>query len=139
MCLVGRTEAPLGFLLLVVLEHLFHVEDCERPTGLVRERDPVALRRALDRKAHREGPRQPAGQVHVLDHALVVVPAHEAREGGEGARGEHVQVGELARGEAHRLEPLGAAGPLARALDELATVRPDELRLGREAHTRTSP
>jgi hypothetical protein len=139
MGVVPGEEAALGLAGLVVLVDLLDVEDGQRPAGFVRERDPVSLRRQLDGDADGQRPGQPARQMHVLEDAPVVLPAHEPPERRERPGGEHVEVGELPRGEPDRLEALDVLGPLAGALDELAAVRRNELGFGGEAHTLTSP
>src|SRR5207249_11345247 len=53
------------------------------------------------------------------------------------ARGDHVQVGELAGGQRHDLERVEVVRPLARAIDERAAVRRDQLRIGDDAHAVT--
>src|SRR5205814_2734430 len=83
-------------------------------------------------------PRQPAFEPHLLDDALVVMPRHEAFERRERTAREHVQVGELARGQRDLLEPVDAVGARAGAVDQLPAVRRDQrLRLG-EAHAATT-
>ena len=131
MSVVGRAEAPLRLALLVVAVDLLDLEDGERPAALVGERDPVSARLVLDGEADGQRPRKAAREAHVLDDALVVGRRHEARERRERARGEHVQVGQLARRERDGLERLDVVRPLARALDELAAVRLDQLIGGR--------
>ena len=97
MSVVGRTETALRLALLVVAVDLLDLEDGERAAALVRERDAVAARRRRRRRGTRERPRKAAREAHVLDHALVVGRRHEALERRERARGEHVQIGQLAR------------------------------------------
>ena len=138
MSVVGRSEAALRLALLVVVVDLLDLEDGERPAALVGEGDPVSARLVLDGEADRERPRKAAREAHVLDHALVVGRRHEARQRRERSRGEHVQVGQLARRERDGLERLDVARPLARALDELAAVRLDQLIGGHGAHAFTS-
>jgi adenylylsulfate kinase len=72
------------------------------------------------------------------DPELVVVLGHEALERRQRSRGEHVQVGELARGQRHDLEGLDVVRPFSRPVDERAAVRRDQLGLGGDAHTRTA-
>ena len=106
--------------------------------GLVGERDPVARRRRVDGEADGQRPRQPVREAHLLDHALVVVLAHEALERRQRARGEHVQVGQLARGQRDRLQRVDAVRPVAGAVDERAAVRRDQM-LGRSTALTRSP
>src|SRR5439155_27227306 len=70
---------------------------------------------------------------HLLDHAFVVVSAHEALERRQRPRGEHVQVGQLARGQRNLLARLNCFRPLARTVDERTAVRADE-EFGRARH-----
>ena len=105
--------------------------------GLVGERDAVAGRRGVDGEADGKRPRQAAREVHLLDDALVVGLAHEALERRERARGDHVEVGELPRGERDDLERVEIVGRVAGAVDERAAVRRDQTigRDGRHAVT----
>ena len=96
---LDRAEAALGLALLVVLVGLVDLEHGQRLAGLVGEHDLIPVRGAIDGEADRERPGQAARQPHLLDHALVVVLVHEALERRERAARDHVQVGELARGE----------------------------------------
>jgi hypothetical protein len=136
---VGRPEGLLGLAVLVVLVDLLDVQDRQRATRPVGERDPVPGQNLVDRETDRKRPRQAAGQAHLLEDALVVLSTHETGQRRKRAGREHVQVGELARREAHRLERLDALRPLARALDQLPSVRPNQARGGRHHQTRTSP
>jgi hypothetical protein len=70
---VGRAEAALGLDALVVLVDLLDLERRRAGARFVRERNDVALRRRVDGEADRQRPRQPAGEVHVLDDASVVL------------------------------------------------------------------
>ena len=126
MRLVGRPEAALGLALLVVLEDLLDLEDGQRSSAAVGERDAVPCGRGLDGEADRERPGEPVREVHVLDDALVVVAAHESLERRERSRGEHVQVGHLTRGQRQRLEGIEITRPLAGAVDERPTMRRDQ-------------
>src|SRR5207253_2929568 len=75
-----------------------------------------------------------------FEHRLVVVASHETFERGECARREHPQVGELTGGERNRLERLEIGRAPARAIDEFAAVRLDELQVGRcDRHAITAP
>ena len=123
---VGGPEAALGLPLLVIGVGVLDVEDGEQPAVLVGERDAVCLRSRLDGEADGERPRQAVREPHLLDHALVVVRAHEALERRERTAGEHVEVGDLARRQGDRLEPLDAVGALAQPVDERASVRMDQ-------------
>src|SRR5262245_17641563 len=138
MRLVGRAEAALGLALLVVLEGLLDVEDRQRAPVCVDERDAFSRRRGLYGQADGKRPREPVREVHVLDDALVVLAAHEPFERRERARGEHVQVGHLARRERDRLERLQVVRPLSGAVDERAAVRLDQAGLGGNTHAATS-
>jgi hypothetical protein len=135
---VGRAEALRGLALLVVVEDLLDLEQGQRPAGLVRERDPVSLGRLGDGEADGQSPGHAVREAHRLDDALVILPAHEARERGQRAGGEHVEVGELARRERDHLERLEVVRALSRALDEDAAVRPDEVIRRDSGHARTS-
>ncbi len=139
MRLVGGAEAVLGLAVLVVVVDLGHLEHGELAAALVGERDATAGRRLVHRQADRQRPGQTACEPHLLDHALVVLAAHEALERRESARGEHVQIGYLARGQGEDLERVEVVRPLARAIDERPAVRLDQ-RLCRDdrAHARTS-
>ena len=139
MLAVGRAEALLRLALLVVGEDLLDLEHRERAAALVRERDAVARRRLGHGEADGQRPGQPVGEPHRLDDALVVRLAHEAGQRRERARGEHVQVGQLARGQRDDLERVEVVGALARARSTSdAAVRADQL-VGRDgAHARTS-
>jgi hypothetical protein len=132
MSVVGRAEALLGLALLVVAVDLLDLEDGEWPALLVGERDPVSARLVLDGQADGQRPRQAAGEAHVLDDPLVVGRRHEACERRERARGEHVEVGQLARREPGGLEGLEVVGPIAHTVDELAAVGLDQL-VGRDS------
>src|SRR5262249_11987376 len=124
---------------LVVLVGALDLEHRQRRARAVGQRDPVAVGLAVDREADRQRPRQVVGEPQLVDDALVVVLGHEALEPPERARGEHVQVGQLPRGQLELLELLGAVGPRARAIDELAAVRRNQLiHLLRDAHAATS-
>ena len=81
----------------------------------------------------------PFGEAHVLDDALVVVATHEALERRQSADGEHVQVGDLARGQSHGLERIHAVGPFAEPVDELSPMRLDQAlgRYGNGGHAAT--
>ena len=105
--------------------------------ALVGEHDPVALRRGVDRETHRQGPWESVRKPHRFQHGLVVLAAHEAFERRQRARGDHVQVGELTRRQRHDLERVEIVGPLARAIDEHAAVRRDQLGVGGDIHAVT--
>ena len=135
---VRRPEATLGLALLVVGVDVLDVEDGKRAAALVSERDAVALGRLGNRQADRQGPREAAAEPHGLDDALVVLPAHEPSERGEGTGSEHVQIGQLARGERDDRERVEVVGTVARAWRERAAVGSDELVGGCRAHARTS-
>ena len=117
-----------------------------RPRPRARRRACRARRRA--RRGRRSAPRRRRGrraaptgspfcEAHVVDDAAVVVLAHEALERRERARGDHVQVGQLARRERDDLERVDVVRPVARAVDEVAAVRPDQLVGDRDAHAAT--
>ena len=126
MRVVGRAEAVLRLALLVVLERLLDLEHGDRRAGLVGERDTIARRRRVDCEADGKRPRKAVREVHLVDDALVVRLAHEALERRERARGDHVQVGELPRGERDDLERVEVGRRVARAVDESAAVRRDQ-------------
>ena len=126
MRVVGRAEALLRLALLVVLEGLLDLEHGDGPAGLVREGDAVSRRRRVDGEADGKRPRKPAREVHLLDDALVVRLAHEALERRERARGDHVEVGELPRGERDDLERVEVGRRVAGAVDERPAVRRDQ-------------
>src|SRR5262249_27259033 len=75
---------------------------------------------------------------HVLQHGLVVLAAHEAGQRRQRARREHVEVGQLTRCQRQRFEHLEVVRTVARAVDQLAAVRCDQLRLGGDAHAATA-
>src|SRR3712207_575422 len=68
------------------------------PAAVYQRYERVFPQRPGDFHSHREGdghaPRQAAGEAHVLDYGLVVLPQHEAFEGAEDAACDHLQVGE---------------------------------------------
>ena len=136
--LVGRAEAELGLTRLVVLESLLHVEHRDGLARLVAECDPVAGRRRVDGEAHGKSPWQPAREMHVRDDALVVGLAHEPLERRERARGDHVEVGELAGSERDDLERVEIGGRGSRPVDERAAVRRDDPIRRRRGHAATS-
>ena len=90
----------------------------------------------VDGEADRQRPRQAALEVQLLDDAPVVRLAHEALERRERARGEHVQVGQLARAEANHVEARHVLR-LARAVDQRAAVGRDEVLRRDRAHAVT--
>ena len=140
MLRVGRAVGELRLALLVV------VVDAPRRRG----------RRPACRTRRRARPGRPAaapstarqtGSAHGRPFAsrmssstrLVVVPAHEALERRERARREHVEVGELARGQRGRPRATSrSSGAVAGAVDELAAVRLDQA-FGRSATALTRP
>ena len=126
MCFVGRPEAALGLAFLVVLEDLVNLEDGQGSSVAVGQRDAVSLGCRFHGEADGKSPGEPVREVHVLDHALVVLAAHEALERRQRARGEHVQVGHFARGECQRLERLEVVRPFAGAVDERPTMGLDQ-------------
>src|SRR5207248_1015120 len=136
---VSGAKRALRFLLLVVGVYVGGLEHRERAAGLVGERDAVAARRLVHRQAHRQRPREPGTEPHRFENGGVVLAAHKPLERRERAACEQVEVGELAGSQCQRLEALDALGTCARAIDELAAVRRDQLRLGRDTHDRTSP
>ena len=139
MRLVRRPEAALRLTLAVVGEDVLDVECGEEAAALVRECDPLAGRRPLDREADGERPRRAVREAHVLDDALVVGAAEEAFERRERADREHVEVGELSRGQRDALEALDAVRRIPGPVDEPAAVRPDQPCLrGNDAHARTA-
>src|SRR5438874_7365789 len=135
---VRRPERLLRLALLVVLEDVFDLEHGIRLAGCVDESDAVVPGRLRDRKAHGQRPRESARETHGLEDRLVVLAAHEARERGKRTAGQHVQAGELPRGQREGLERLEVGRPLARAVDELAAVRRDQRRFGGDAHAGTA-
>ena len=136
MRIVGRAECLLRLPLSVVLVRLADVEHGDELAALVGERDTVARRRRLDGQADGQRPRQAVREPHRVEHGLVVLVAHEALERRQRTAGDHVQVGELARGQRHDLERLDVVGPFTRPVDERAAVRRDQLGLGGDAHAR---
>src|SRR2546421_7444948 len=144
MLRVGRPVAALGLAFLVVRIDLVDVEHGEQPALLVGECDTLALRRRVDGQADGQRPRQAVREPHLVDDALVVVPAHEALERRERAGPDHVEVGDLARGERDALEPLDVGGALIEPIDEVAPMRSNEAGLdqallvcGDRGHART--
>jgi hypothetical protein len=137
MGVVRRAEAAFSLALLVVGIDLLDLKDGQRAAALVGERDAITARIALDRETDREGPGKPARETHVLDDPLVIRRGHEALERRQRPRGEHVEVGQLARGQRDRLERLDVVRALARPVDQLAAVRLDELIGGDGAHAFT--
>ena len=124
--LLGRAEAQLGLVLRVVGEHLCDIEHRQQRAVLGRQRDLLAARRLGDRERHGQRPDRPVGELHALDDALVVGPAHEAAQRRERSAGEHVEVCQLAPAERDPLERLDALGALAGAGDERPAVRGDQ-------------
>jgi len=96
MRLVGRAKRLLRLALLVVLVGLLDLEDGKELPALVRQRNPVAPAGGVDCKTHRQRPRKTVREPHRVQHGLVVLVTHEAFERRQRARGDHVQVGELA-------------------------------------------
>ena len=104
---VHRCDAGVGVLLravsearlflLVVLEGLLHVHDRQEVARLICQRYLLAFVRLRvllrGRQRHGQRPRHAAGEVHVLQHGLVVGAAHEARQRAERANGDHLEVG----------------------------------------------
>ncbi len=137
--IVGRPEAAFRLEVLVVLEDLVDLERRQQASALVREGDRVALRRRVDGEAHRQRPRQPGGQVHLLDDREVVVAAHEPVEWRERATCDHVEVGDLPRRQRHDLQRLDAVGAIAGPVDQAAAVGLDQtLFRGNGRHAATS-
>ena len=135
---IGRAEAPLGLPLLVVLEDLLHLERGEQAAVLVREGDDIALGRLVHGQAHGQRPGEAGSEPHVGNDALVVLAAHEAFQRRQRARGEHVQIGHLARRECQPFKGINALGPIPRAVDERPAVRTDEMVDGDGAHGATA-
>src|SRR5262245_7956620 len=75
--------------------------------------------------------------MHLLDDAAVVRFPHEALERRERARGEHVEVRQLARGQGHDLECREVVGRVARAIDQRPAVWRDEAVRRRDRHAVT--
>ncbi len=129
MRVLGRAVAALGLARLVVPVDVSSTSSTAtvRPV-LVGERDAVALRRLRHGEADRQRPGQAEREPHLGDDPLVVGLAHEALERRERARGDHVEVAQLARRQRDDLERVEVVGPVARAVDERAAVRRDEAR-----------
>src|SRR4029078_4272398 len=83
---------------------LVSLEGAARLARLVGEPDLVALGLVVDGETDRQRPWNPLREAHVLEHALVIVSAHEAPQWRERAGGEHVQIGQLARGQRDLLQ-----------------------------------
>ena len=92
----------------------------------------------LDRQAHRQRPGKAVQEVHLLDDALVVAPSHEAFERRERARRDHVEVGELPRGERDGFEGVEVVRSLVRSVDKRPAVRADQPLRGGDRHAVTS-
>jgi len=134
---LGGAEAELGLAALVVVVDLLDVDHAHCAAALVGQRDAVACGRAGDCETDRQRPGQAAREVHLLEHPLVVLLGHEPFERRERARGEHVQVGQLPRAEAHAVEA-GDVLRLARAVDEPPAVRRDQVFRRDRAHSVSS-
>ena len=82
----------------------------------------------LGRQRDGYGEQPPVGEPHVIDHAAVVIPPHEAVQGGECAGGQQLEVAhragrELDRGQGGRVRPqLGRLVRADREVDQLAPV-----------------
>jgi hypothetical protein len=121
--------------LAVSLEDLLHIEErrraiFEREGDGLGATDPLhAL--VIGRDGDGDAPHQPGGEAHLVQHPSVVLLPHESGEGGQGAGGQHLQVGGLARaqGELRQLRGLlrGELRLLAleQQLDQLSAVRCD--------------
>ena len=100
MLLVGRPVDVLGLRLEVALEDLGDVEAAERLALVARDLDGVALGDIeVGRQGDRDRPVLAVREGHVLDDALPVLGALRAREGGEAAVADHLEVGGLAIGQ----------------------------------------
>ena len=128
MCLVRGSEALLGLAFGVVLVDLADREGRERRAGLVGQDDGIAARRLRHGERHGKRPDRAVGELHLVDHALVVNLAHEAGERREGAARDHVEIGQLARAQHDPLEPFERRRALADARDERAAVGCDQVR-----------
>ena len=69
MRLVGGAKRLLCLALLVVLVGLLDLEHREELAALIRERDPVTLRRSVDRKTDGQRPRQAVREPHRVSTA----------------------------------------------------------------------
>ena len=133
MGLVGGAKRVPGLALLVVLVGLVHLEGGERLARLVGERGLVALGLVVDGETDRQRPWNPLREAHVLEHALVIVSAHEALERRERPGGEHVQIGQLARGQRDLLQAVHVVRFRPGAVDQVSAMRPNQLRGSQDA------
>ena len=101
----------LGLALLVVLEDLLDLERRRAGVPASSARATGSPRRSrVDGEADGKRPGQAAREAHLADDAVVVLAAHEALERRQGARRDHVEVGELARRELETLERVEVVG-----------------------------
>src|SRR6266566_5170633 len=120
--------------LLVVFEDLVHLEHGDRLARLVGQCDLVVGRRSVEGETDGQRPGQALRQPHLFEHTLVVLPAHEALERRERAGSQHVEVGQLTRGERNLFQAVRVVGPRARAVDEISAVGRDQMRLRLDRH-----
>ena len=123
---LARAEAQLGLVAGVVGIDLGDLERREQAAVLGCERDALAFRGLAHGECDRQRPERAVGESHLLDRARIVGLAHEPTQGRERAARDHVEVGELARAERDRLEPLDALRALPGAFDERAAVWGDQ-------------
>ena len=134
---VRGTEGLLSLPSFVVLVDLLDVEDAIRPTLLVGECDAIALGCKDGRQTNRKRPREAGREPHRLENRFVVLLAHEALERRQGARREHVEIGQLARRERERLQRVEIVRPFPAAIDELTAMGCDQTRVRTDDHAAT--
>jgi hypothetical protein len=133
LCLRGaENRAGLGFA--VVSGDFLHIQDGQRFACAVGERHAWLAAQArgdVRRNSQRDGqaPGQAVRQAHGAHHGCVVGARHETLERAEAADGEHLQVGELERVQAHGRQAASFTCELGRglahrqAIDESSSVR----------------
>jgi hypothetical protein len=137
---VGRPVGSPGFLLDVVGEDLFDMEEGQEVAIDVAERQGLADLDAFargDREGHGQGPERPVGQPLLGNHTLVIGLTHEALERREAADRQQFEVAEpsiverQARVILGRGPHLGGPGISDHQLNQLAPVRGVQSGLGR--------
>ena len=114
MRVVGGAEDRLGLARAIDSVNFGELQDREPAAVAVGKRDLLArLERArlvfCDSERDRNRPRHARGQAHRVARAHVIRLAHETFKRRESARSQHLQIGQVARAEPNRLEPLGVA------------------------------
>ncbi len=139
MRVFGSAENRLGFALAIDFVDLGELQDREPLAVIGGQRDIGAdlerMRgRLVDRERDRNRPRRARRKAHLVAAARVVGFAHESGQRRERARGEHLEVRDIARGQSHigqRRDVCAQRGALGRRrfqIDQLAAaVRGDRV------------